>query len=71
MDDLDNAQANAGAAAAKPGSVEAALERAARETQDALDAYLLSVGDPAIIGPLRQERDEARRALEQYRARRS
>lgn len=42
------------------------LERAAQDSQDALDRYVWSVGDPAILKPLMQFRNAACEALAAY-----
>lgn len=48
----------------KPSAgTEAILRKLINDTQEALDAYLLSVGDPQIIAPLKAARDHARAAL--------
>ncbi len=44
------------------------LEKAALETQDALDAYLASVADPKILKPLRAARDATRAAVKAFDA---
>jgi len=49
--------------------VGAALAKSADEAQAALDTYLASVGDPAVIGPLKAARDQARRACDAYHVR--
>lgn len=41
----------------------ALLEKAAADTQDALDEYLASIADPKILKPLRAARDATRAAL--------
>ncbi len=50
------------------GVIEARLQQLTSETQDALDLYLASVGDPGVFGPLKRARDEAASALRQFRA---
>ena len=45
------------------GATETILRKLVADTQDALDAYLMSVGDPHILTPLREARDQARVAL--------
>lgn len=42
------------------------LERAAHDSQDALDEYVWMVGDPSILKPLMKSRDAAREALAAY-----
>lgn len=51
------------AAAVAPASAREILERLVADTQGALDAYLMSVGDAQIIAPLKAARDQARLAL--------
>jgi hypothetical protein len=45
------------------GATETILRKLVADTQDALDAYLMSIGDPHILTPLREARDQARIAL--------
>ena len=42
---------------------EAIVRHLVADTQSALDAYLMSIGDPAILAPLRAACDQARAAL--------
>lgn len=51
--------------------LEAKLERSVKSAEDALNHYFASVGNPAIAGPLREARDRARDALENYRSQRN
>ena len=50
-------------AARTPVNAEAILRKLVADTQSALDAYLMSIGDPAILTPLREACDQARAAL--------
>lgn len=50
-------------------AVETSLIKIEREAQDALDTYISSVCDPAILAALRAPRDAAREALKNYRNR--
>lgn len=49
--------------------IETSLKKAEHEAQSALDAYISSVCDPAILAALRAPRDAAREALKSYRNR--
>lgn len=49
------------------GKLGAILEKAVEDAQAALDDYLCSLADPEIVTPLREMRDQARRALDHYR----
>jgi hypothetical protein len=52
------------ARAVRPSATaEAIVRKLVADTQSALDAYLLSIGDPAILTPLREACDQARAAL--------
>lgn len=46
-----------------PATAEAIVRKLVADTQSALDAYLASIGDPAILTPLREACDQARAAL--------
>ena len=48
-------------------TVEQILQRLIDETQGGLDEYLYSVGDRAILQPLMDARDSARKAMAAYR----
>ncbi len=50
-----------------PDPARRAIESALDQAQAALDAYVISVCDPEILGPLQAMRDTARLALENYR----
>lgn len=60
----------AAAAAAEPQShdtVEQILQQLVDDTQGALDEYLVSIADPAILKPLQAARDQAREAVRAHR----
>lgn len=50
------------------GAFATRLEHLEREAQDALDDYLFSLANPAILTPLRAARDAAREARAQWQA---
>lgn len=50
------------------GTLAAQLEQLERAAQDALDDYLFSLADPAMLTPLRTARDAAREARARWQA---
>ena len=55
----------------KVTAVENILNRAVEQSQNNLDEYLASLADQDVLSALRMSRDNARKALEDYRARQS
>lgn len=47
-------------------AIELQLAKAVERAQQSLDEYLASVADPEIVQPLKESRDHARRAFENY-----